>query len=848
MIKKNRYIGLLAISVLFSSWAQADITGKIFRDFDANGQQTLAETGVTNVIINGSDSSGGTCTTTSSNEGTYTLSGCSGATRVIFDFSALPFFYEGANGAESDTNVRFANDGDSAVDFALQNPAEYCHADPYISSAHYWGMIATGGESSLETFPYSAGVTAPSAEVYKATSWQDVPPITIATNDQIGSTFGNVWDRSNNYLYVSAFKGQYVPFGSGGRGQIYRIAMNPVTGQATGVLEEWVNVETDLSRTVCGSPASLTYSDALFDEVGKCSLGDLEISDDDMSLYVTNIGAKEIVQISTATGIMESVIDFPLNATDCASSIADIYPFGLAHKDGKLYAGGVCTAETSQNVADINVFVYRLDDPITLSWTKVIEFHPETEVRTTPNVGTQWKTWVSSYAGNLSNGYYDGREQVMLTDIEFYGDDMILGLRDRAGDQVADGVVIDGNTVNGVAARGDVVCAAYSSATDRYTLETTNPNACGGRVASGTGLGDANGEFYWGDGSSSSGHEETAMGNLAVFGGSYLLMGAVNPAYALGSSTANSGGILWLDNQNGAAIRTYYQYDGNGNTNSKGNGLGDIEALCNPAPLEIGNRVWEDTDNDGEQDAGEAAIAGVAVTLTCGAQTASTTTDANGRYLFKDGSADIATWTNGIIPRNSHCEVSISESDAALGGKTLTSTDQANGNDVVDSDGILSAGRALKTFSTGRAGQNNHSYDFGFRDAAVPPPATGCVTLTNTVTVSATESDSNTSDNTASADLQVNCVSTPSVDLALTKTVSNTNVVSGDTTAYTLTVSNAGPDAATGVAVTDQLPAGVTYSTHNASQGTYDNNTGVWTVGDLANGANATLTIDVRVD
>jgi uncharacterized repeat protein (TIGR01451 family) len=86
------------------------------------------------------------------------------------------------------------------------------------------------------------------------------------------------------------------------------------------------------------------------------------------------------------------------------------------------------------------------------------------------------------------------------------------------------------------------------------------------------------------------------------------------------------------------------------------------------------------------------------------------------------------------------------------------------------------------------------------------------------------------------------------VDVSLTKTASATDVVTGDTVTYTLTVSNAGPDTATGVEVTDQLPAGVTYSTHNASQGTFTSGTGIWAVGDLANGANATLTIDVTVD
>lgn len=48
-------------------------------------------------------------------------------------------------------------------------------------------------------------------------------------------------------------------------------------------------------------------------------------------------------------------------------------------------------------------------------------------------------------------------------------------------------------------------------------------------------------------------------------------------------------------------------------------------------------------------------------------------------------------------------------------------------------------------------------------------------------------------------------------DLSLTKTVSSTPPIVGNTSIYTITVSNAGPNGATGVVETDVLPAGVTY-------------------------------------
>jgi hypothetical protein len=61
-------------------------------------------------------------------------------------------------------------------------------------------------------------------------------------------------------------------------------------------------------------------------------------------------------------------------------------------------------------------------------------------------------------------------------------------------------------------------------------------------------------------------------------------------------------------------------------------------------------------------------------------------------------------------------------------------------------------------------------------------------------------------------------------------------------------VTNHGPSDATGVSVTETLPAVVTYKSDSPSQGSYDSGTGVWDVGDLASGDSATLTLVVTVD
>lgn len=88
----------------------------------------------------------------------------------------------------------------------------------------------------------------------------------------------------------------------------------------------------------------------------------------------------------------------------------------------------------------------------------------------------------------------------------------------------------------------------------------------------------------------------------------------------------------------------------------------------------------------------------------------------------------------------------------------------------------------------------------------------------------------------------------PDADLSLTKTVSNTNPQDGDIITYTITVTNSGPGNATGVEVTDILPNGVIYQSNSSSHGSYNPATGIWWIGNLANGSSATLTISVKVD
>ena len=65
----------------------------------------------------------------------------------------------------------------------------------------------------------------------------------------------------------------------------------------------------------------------------------------------------------------------------------------------------------------------------------------------------------------------------------------------------------------------------------------------------------------------------------------------------------------------------------------------------------------------------------------------------------------------------------------------------------------------------------------------------------------------------------------------------------GSNVTFTITASNLGPSNATGVQVTDLLPAGLTFVSAVPSQGTYTSGTGVWNIGALVSGSSATLSL-----
>ncbi len=144
------------------------------------------------------------------------------------------------------------------------------------------------------------------------------------------------------------------------------------------------------------------------------------------------------------------------------------------------------------------------------------------------------------------------------------------------------------------------------------------------------------------------------------------------------------------------------------------------------------------------------------------------------------------------------------------------------------------------------------------------------MTLTATLTVSASVADGLAIDNTATllavAETDSNQLNNSAfvsadvarnVDIEVTKTASATTVTAGSgagNLSYTVTARNNGPSEASGVTLSDvniltaNLPSGVTFVSGSGSGATtFNSTTGIWTIGNLAAGSSATLVITLTV-
>jgi uncharacterized repeat protein (TIGR01451 family) len=95
---------------------------------------------------------------------------------------------------------------------------------------------------------------------------------------------------------------------------------------------------------------------------------------------------------------------------------------------------------------------------------------------------------------------------------------------------------------------------------------------------------------------------------------------------------------------------------------------------------------------------------------------------------------------------------------------------------------------------------------------------------------------------------QFNVTVLPAADLQASMSADQSSVKTGHDLTYTINVTNAGPDTASGVVVTDPLPAGAMFVSASGSPVTPPGPGGTvtWSVGDLPSGTSVTLTVVVK--
>jgi uncharacterized repeat protein (TIGR01451 family) len=126
--------------------------------------------------------------------------------------------------------------------------------------------------------------------------------------------------------------------------------------------------------------------------------------------------------------------------------------------------------------------------------------------------------------------------------------------------------------------------------------------------------------------------------------------------------------------------------------------------------------------------------------------------------------------------------------------------------------------------------------------AATVAAGQGGSALNNTATITAVEQgDAVAADDTATLALNI-----PLADVGLAMSVDQPLPIVGETIQFTLVATNLGPDAASAVLITENLPAGLTLTGNTVSQGSYA--AGTWNVGTIAAGGSATLTLSATAD
>ncbi len=658
--------------------------------------------------------------------GSYALA--TNLSSVRLEFTNLPAGSAVGNaGAQAGaSNVRFVNAGLNPVNVNLATviPAQ---ANPYLVTPQFSlrspADPAVAARPALLAFPYNA-------------TGNTGPLTTLATAGQVGATWAVASNGATGDVYAAAFMKRYSAFGPNGTGAIYKTrptynGAGQLTGSSAPVLFADVSqvlggAAGGAAGTTGANPHPNTFTTAQFntdndgnadgtpdlianDGVGKIALGGMAMTADNTALYVMNLTTRQLVRLGVdANGNFNgshAEFNVPVPAGVAAS---DVRPFAVQIRNGQVFVGLVDSAETTVR-ANLRGFVYAFNPGSgTFGGVPVLQFqldyaHGDANVDRAngpqPDNGF-YQPWANV---DLSNNGGDYRAQPVLADIVF--DDagaMIVGIRDREGDMTSP--VTPNPRLFGTA--GDVLRATLAGGT--FTLE----GQPGGLIGVPDGEGPNGREFYPDDRYDPF-HQETATGGLAYLPGTgEVAVNSMDPG-----DEVFSAGPVWMDNVTGRERDNFQVYrNGNAGAFAKSNGLGDLHVLFGPAALALGNRVWNDANDNGLQDANEPGIAGVTVQLfQNNAQVGSTVTNALGEYVFDAGTVNNGTpgdpTDDGVRPNTAY-QIRIPTAQGPLAG--LRPATANAGADNIDSDGTLAGPNVVYALTSGPTGTFDYDNDFGF--------------------------------------------------------------------------------------------------------------------------------------
>jgi SdrD B-like domain len=747
-IKNIAFFGALVLNFLTPS-VHGQVSGIVFRDLNGNGVKDANEIGAAGVTVKAYNTVGtqvGTTATSFVTTGAWSITTGTTAT-VRLEFS-IPIInttpgspvanidFSSQNGSIYGSSVQFVAGNATGVNFALNYPDDFCYAVPILATPCY----INGSRAANPNDPVAILYNDDARGINGAHQ-------VVAKYSQVGSVWGEAYNRSTKKLYLSAFIKRHMDLPPNGLGAIYEIDLTTPTTAGAGTPTLWLDINAAtfvnqsniavnlnfpadpgaVSRGL-GIKTTPTRDNWGFINMGKQGIGDIELSQDGQRLYVMDLTNRQILCIDYNT--KKLIWKLAVSTPTCLGGSLDIRPWALKEYKGVLYIGSVCSGETNQNSAQLHYFIMKCNS-LTAATSMTLAVDMGSSLLKKESSWNAWTTNILPVAGqSLGATNYFEYPQPIISDIEFDKDgNIILGFMDRTGHQTGFQNyfpnVTNTSLITGLAA--GTITRAVNSGTS-YTKETA-PAA-----------------FYNTYSTTNASYDQFVGGLISTnLDQNYVAFNMIDPF------DYNSNGTAWAKSsdgqpQGGTDATSKFEIVPNTGTvvdYGKANGLGDLTQLCASSPLEIGNSVWNDANKNGIHDPNETGINGVIVELYDGATKVGTTTTANGgQYYFNKTNVNLGGATE-VKPNTAYTlKIAASQfnntglASTPLSNLTLTTANATSTGlvDVADNDATVVSSLATISYTTGNYGENNHTLDFGFQLNCPAAPSATSITICNNST------------------------------------------------------------------------------------------------------------------